>query len=133
MRLCELFMGAFFWLAGVEAVKAAVQQLGGAKVVGAMLWPDKTPDAARTRLLDTLNPSRTERLDLSESLFILRKAAEAGLHAPFQWLAAEVGYEARPLQRDEAIDRVAAVMEQAANTLAAATQTMQRLQAGGGR
>ena len=98
-----------------------------------MLWPDKTPDAARTRLLDTLNTSRTERLDLSESLFILRKAAEAGLHAPFQWLAAEVGYEARPLQRDEAIDRVAAVMEQAANTLAAATQTMQRLQAGGGR
>ncbi len=33
-----------------DALRAAVQHLSGAKVVGSKLWPDKSPDAARTRL-----------------------------------------------------------------------------------
>jgi len=113
-----------------EALKAAVQHLGGAKVVGSKLWPDKTPDAARTRLLDALNTSRTERLDLSEAMFILREAAAAGLHGPFMWLSGDLGYEARPVQREEAIDRVAAVIEQASKQMASAMAAMARLQQG---
>lgn len=116
-----------FYESPEQALLAAVQHLGGAKAVGALLWPSKTPDAARTRLLDALNPSRSERLDLAESMFILRAANDAGFHAPFTWLSGEVGYEARPITKAEQVDRVTTVIEQSTNTLAKALDTLQRL------
>lgn len=121
-----------FYESAEQALTAAVQQLGGAKVVGALLWPDKSPDSARTRLLDCLNPSRAERLDLSESMFILRKARDGGFHAPFLWLAAEVGYEARAVQRAEEVDRLTTVVEQSTRTLTDALARLERLRAAGG-
>ena len=36
----------------LDAAKAAVQRLGGAKKVGEMLYPEKTPEAAARYLLD---------------------------------------------------------------------------------
>ena len=111
-----------------QALLAAVQHLGGAKVVGSKLWPDKAPDSARTRLLDALNPARAERLDLSESMFILRAAKDAGLHGPFMWLAGEIGYEARAVTNAEEVDRVTTVVEQTAATLSKALATLERLQ-----
>ena len=111
-----------------DALRAMVQALGGAKMVGSRLWPDRTPDSARTRLLDALNPTRSERLNLSESMFILRLAREAGLHEAFHWLAAEVGYEARPITRAEEVDRLTSVVESSSKTLAAALSTLERLQ-----
>lgn len=120
-----------FYESAEQALTAAVQHLGGAKVVGGALWPDKSPDSARTRLLDCLNPARAERLDLSESMFILRRARDQGYHAPFLWVAGEVGYDARPTQRGEEVDRLASVVEQSSKTLAAALGALERLRAGG--
>lgn len=117
-----------FYECAEDALKAAVDAMGGAKQVGALLWPDKTPDAARTRLLDCLNTHRPERLDLSESMFILKRAKEAGHHAPFAWLAAEVGYDAKPVAKAEEIDRLTTVIEQSSKTMAAALATLERLQ-----
>lgn len=111
-----------------QALTAAMQHLGGAKQVGAALWPDKTPDAARTRLLDCLNPARAERLDLSEAMFILKRARDAGCHAPFLWVSAEVGYEARPVTRAEEQDRLTDVIEQASKTLADSLAKLERMQ-----
>lgn len=45
-----------------DALRAAMQALGGAKQVGARLLPDKTPDGAGRLLLDCLNPARSEKL-----------------------------------------------------------------------
>jgi hypothetical protein len=112
-----------------EALKAAVQHLGGPKVVGAMLWPDKSPDSARTRLLDCLNPSRAERLDMSEAMFILRKSKEKGFHTAFAWFAGEVGYETpRPLTSAGEEDRLTTVIDNATRTLAAALPMLERMQ-----
>lgn len=111
-----------------QALEAAVQHLGGAKVVGSKLWSSKSPDAARTRLLDAMNPARSERLDLGEVMSILRWAKDAKFHAPFNWIAADVGYEARPVTKGEEVDRVAAIVEQSSKTLAAAVATLERLQ-----
>lgn len=112
-----------------DALAAAVQALGGAKQVGALLWPSKAPDAARTRLLDCLNPSRAERLDMGEAMMILRKAKDKGFHAPFAWVCGEVGYEApRPLTNDAEVDRLATVVDNAARTLAAALPALERMQ-----
>lgn len=118
-----------FYESPEDALKAAVQALGGAKQVGAALWPDKTPDAARTRLLDCLNTARTERLDVTELMFVLRLARDKGCHGPFCWLAAEVGYDARPVTKAEEVDRLASVVEQSARTLSSALATLEKLQA----
>lgn len=118
-----------FYESPEDALKAAVQVLGGAKQVGAALWPDKTPDAARTRLLDCLNHSRTERLDITELMFVFRRAHEAGCHGPFAWLAAEIGYEARPVTKAEEVDRLTSVIEQSTKTLASALESLKQVQA----
>lgn len=111
-----------------DALRAAVQALGGAKQVGAMLWPDATPDNAGRKLHDAINPARPEKLELSQIMLVLARAKEAGCHGPFQWLAAQVGYEARPVTRAEEVDRVTEVVEQSSKTLAAALATLERLQ-----
>lgn len=111
-----------------DALKAAVQALGGAKKVGAMLWPDKTIDEAGRLLLNCLNPGRAEKLDISQVMFILARAKESGCYAPFMWLAGEVGFDARPITRAEEVDRVTSVIESASTTLANAMSTLERLQ-----
>jgi len=113
-----------------DALRAAVQSLGGAKQVGALLWPDKTPDSAGRLMQDCLNPSRNEKLDVTQVMFILRKAKEAGVHGPFMWFAGEVGYDARPVTKAEEADRLTTVVEQASKTLAAAVAQLERIQRG---
>lgn len=117
-----------FYESAEQALTAAVQHLGGAKVVGAQLWPDKSPDSARTRLLDCLNPSRAERLDMSEAMFILKRAREKAFHAPFSWMAGEVGYEARAITKADEEDRLTTVIDNATRTLAAALPLLERMQ-----
>lgn len=111
-----------------DALRAAVQALGGAKKVGAMLWPDKTIDNAGRQLLDCLNASRAEKLELSQIMRVLSWAKDAGFHAPFAWLAGEVGYEARPITKAEEVDRLTQVVEQSSKTLAAAVAALERMQ-----
>ena len=117
-----------FYECAEDALRAAVEAMGGAKQVGVLLWPDKSPDAARTRLLDCMNTHRPERLDLSESMYILKRAKDAGHHAPFAWIAGEIGYDAKPVAKAEEIDRLTTVVEQSSKTLAAALATLERLQ-----
>lgn len=76
----------------IEVVKA----LGGSKQVGAMLWPEKAPDAAQRALLDCLNPERPARLSPEQMVLLLRKGRQAGFHAGAEWLMADLGY-ARPV------------------------------------
>lgn len=118
-----------FYESPEQALEAAVAALGGAKFVGGKLWPAKSPDAARTRLLDCLNPARSERLDLNESMLILRMAKEKGCHAPMAWICGEIGYEApRALTNEAELDRVATVVDGAVRTLAVALPVLERLQ-----
>lgn len=112
-----------------DALRAAVQVLGGAKQVGAAIWPDKTPDAAGRLVQDCLNPARAEKFDVTQVMFIFKKAKEAGQHGPFAWFAGELGYDARPVTRAEEVDRLTTVVEQASKTLAQAVAQLDRIQA----
>jgi hypothetical protein len=111
-----------------DALKAAVQALGGAKEVGKTLWPDKSTDNAGRQLLDCLNAERPAKLDYSQLIYVFRAARDKGEHAPFIWFAAEIGYEAKPVTKAQEVDRVTTVIGQAASTLANALQTLERLQ-----
>lgn len=118
-----------FYESAEQALEAAVQHLGGAKVVGGKLWPARTPDSARTRLLDCLNTGRAERLDMGEAMLILRMARDKGFHAPMAWICGEVGYEApRALTSAGEVDRLTTVIDNATRALSAALPQLARLQ-----
>ncbi len=117
-----------FYESPEDALRAAVQLLGGAKQVGARLWPDQSPDAAARKMLDCVNPGRSERLSLSQVMRVMAWARDAGHHGPMSWVCNEIGYEARPVTRAEEVDRVASVVEQSSRQLAIAVATLERLQ-----
>lgn len=75
------------------AVRSLVATLGGAKVIGARLFPDLTPDAAARRLLDCLNTDRPHQFTLTQLLALLRWGREAGHHDAMNYLADEAGYD----------------------------------------
>ena len=117
-----------FFECPMDAVRGAVNALGGAKQVGSRLWPDKSPDAAGRLLLDCLNAGRPEKLELTQVMRVLAWAREAGHHGPMQWICGEVGYEARPVTKAEEIDRLTSVLEESTRTMVSALATLERLQ-----
>lgn len=122
-----------FYESPEDALRAAVQALGGPKKVGAMLWPDKGVDNASRLLHDCINPGRAEKLELSQVMMVLAMSKEAGCHAPFAWMAAQIGYDVKPITKAEEVDRLTTVIEQSSKTLAAALSQMERIQAGQGK
>jgi hypothetical protein len=82
-----------------EALIEAVKALGGSKAVGALLWPEKTIDAAQRALLDALNEERPARLAPEQVLFIMRKARERGYHGLMHFLCSDLSY-AEPVPID---------------------------------
>lgn len=113
-----------------DALKAIIQQLGGIKKVGPLLFPDKSVDAAARYLLDCVNHDRQEKLALTQIMMLLRLAHEAGYHTAYAWLSGEIGYDIKPITRGEEVDRLTSVVEQSTKTLAAALATLERLQRG---
>lgn len=111
-----------------DALKAIIQQLGGIKRVGPLLFPDKSVDAAARYLLDCLNHDRQEKLALTQIMMLLRLAHEAGYHTAYAWLSGEIGYDIKPITRAEEVDRLTSVVEQSTKTLASALATLERLQ-----
>ncbi len=111
-----------------DALKAIIQQLGGIKKVGPLLFPDKSVDAAARYLLDCVNHDRQEKLALTQIMMLLRLAHEAGYHAAYAWLSGEIGYDIKPITRAEEVDRLTSVVEQSTKTLASALATLERLQ-----
>ncbi len=75
-----------------QALTAVVQACGGAKSVGCKLFPEKTPDAARSQLLDCLNDDRPAKLSPDHLVMLLRMGQEKGCHAAMFYLTGEAGY-----------------------------------------
>lgn len=111
-----------------DALRAAVQELGGAKKVGPLLWPDKSVDGASRLLLDCINSGRAEKLEITQIMRIFALAKDAGCHAPYAWFSGVIGYDTKPIAKAEEIDRLTTVVEQSSKTLAAALATLERIQ-----
>lgn len=111
-----------------DALRACVEHLGGAKKIGAAMWPDKTVENAREYLLACLNHGRAEKLSYTQIIFIFREAKAAGFHAGFEWWAAQCEYDTRPITKAEEVDRLTAVVEQASKSLSGALAALERIQ-----
>jgi len=72
----------------IECVKAA----GGSKVVGALLWPEKTINDAQRLLLACLNTERNEKLSPEQSLLILKLAKESCSHLGIEFICKSLSY-----------------------------------------
>lgn len=81
-----------------DALRAAVQALGGYKTVGAMLWPEKAADAAGRLLADCLNTAKPEKLSPDQLILLLRVARGAGVHDAATFIATEAGYKVEPIE-----------------------------------
>lgn len=112
----------------LDAAKAAVRRLGGAKKVGEMLYPEKTPEAAARYLLDALNPSRSERLNPGQVLLLMRKAREIGFHGLTAYFMREAGY-APPVPLDPVTEtaRLAHTLERVMGTALQVAAQLERL------
>lgn len=75
-----------------DALIQAVRAIGGSKVVGPMLWPEKMADAAQRALLDCLNPDRPNRLSPEQVALVLKRARQVGYHEATAWLMQHLGY-----------------------------------------
>ena len=111
-----------------KMLEDVVRSLGGSKAVAPKLWPEKSVLDAQKTLCDCLNDDRPAKLDFAQVLLILRMARDAGHHGAMQWIAGDVGYEARAVTREEEVDRLAFVVEQSSRTLATAVAALERMQ-----
>ena len=111
-----------------DALKGAVQALGGAKAVGSRLWPQKPIMDARGLLLNCLNADRAEKLDPEQVLLILRWAREQGFHQAKHWLDVETGYHpSAPADPQDEQERLAVIIESAGETMRQALATLEKL------
>ena len=114
-----------------EALREAVQALGGFKKVGVMLWPDQSADHAATKLRDCLNHDRRERLTPDQMIYIMRLARQIDCHVVATYMLREAGYadpvplepidQLAKLQR-EFVDAAAAMQKMAASIAEAQTR-----------
>lgn len=111
-----------------DALKAIVGALGGPKTVGARLWPKKSVDDARKRVLDCLNPDRDEKFDPEEVVLLFRWGREVNFHVAKHWLDAETGYEcSKPIDPVDAEARVLATIDSATKTLQLSIAALEKL------
>jgi len=111
-----------------DALRAAVQYLGGAKVLGVALWPHKPIDSARKDVLDCLNRDNDRKFDAEEILAILKLAREAGYHQAKHWIDHQLGYQASaPLDPVIERDRLAEALEHASKSFEALAQDARAL------
>jgi len=102
-----------------SALTACVQALGGAKIVGPMLWPEahKTTEQAHKALLDCLNPERSEKLSYSQIIYLFRKAKQAGFHAGYDWWSQQCEYSISPISQADQEDRALEIIEKGTKAL----------------
>lgn len=110
-----------------DALRAIVERAGGSKAVGSRLRPSKTPDEAGRWLLDCLNPSRAERFSPEDTLHLLRIGREVGYHGAMQYVAAEAGYCAEPVEPEDERARLQREFVEAVKASAKIAEKLERL------
>lgn len=125
----EVMQDALFHESVYDALRAVVERAGGAKAVGRMLRPGKSPDEAGRWVLDCLNSSRHERFAPEDLLHVLRIGREVGYHGAKHWIDSETGYSPTPpLDPEDQQAELIRVIATASDELRRATEALERVQ-----
>jgi hypothetical protein len=112
-----------------DALRDVVTALGGPKAVGVRLWPDKGVTMAHTALLNCLDRNRPEKISTTQFVTLLKWAREANCHAAMQYLCAECGYAATPIEPEDEHARLQREFIGAVNTLKTLAPKLEAAQA----
>lgn len=109
-----------------ESLRHSVNAIGGPKKVGMLLWPSLSVDQARTRLNNCLDPSRAEKLDYHEIIFIVAEARKIGVHSAATQFARETGYaDPKPI---EPVDEAAELQRQFIQSVQTQERILKRME-----
>lgn len=112
-----------------DALKRAVDVLGGPKQVGPQLRPELKTEQAAGWLRDCLNPDRRERMTPEQFLLVLRLARKAGYHAVMDYVGIDCGYKATPVDPQSQEAELQGQFIAAVQQLAVLQKQMARVQA----
>ncbi len=113
----------------LEALKVDIARLGGMKVVGYQLWPDKSPDKAGEYLSACLNRDRREKLDYSQVIWIKREARKVGSFAAQRYENQVCGFaEPVPVEPEDEAARLMREFCAAKDQMARMLGRMERLE-----
>lgn len=110
-----------------DALREVVRSAGGAKVVGARLWPAKPIAQAQQRINDSLNPEHPQEFKPCEVLFLMQLGRSCGCHAAMHYTASTAGYSL-PTPVDTA-DELQSLQREFIASAAALKQMSQRIEA----
>jgi hypothetical protein len=120
---------ALFHESLTDALRDCVRALGGAKVVGHAMRPEKTIAEAHTWLLNALDDNRPEKLSPDQVLWIMREARKVNCHAAMAYIDRECGYaDPQPIEPD---DEKAALQRQFVEQSKAMQQLFARMERAG--
>lgn len=114
-----------------EALRLAIDALGGMKAVGSRLKPEMDPVLAREWLSHCLQRDRRERMTLDQVAWILREARSAGKHDGFEALAQLLGYRVTAVidEREAIVDLARQAQQKAAEATALSAEMLARANA----
>jgi hypothetical protein len=88
-----------------DALRGAVEALGGTKRVGHALWPAKTIEEAGKHLDRCLLSTSAQKLSLEELMWIFTQSAAKGCHVIADHFGQAAGYRFVPVEpKDEAAE-----------------------------
>lgn len=90
-----------------DALREVIQAAGGAKSVGALMFPTTPPDQAAGKIRDCLNPDRRERFTPDQVMMLLRLGRQSGCHSAMSFITHESGYgEPVPVEPEDEVARL---------------------------
>ena len=84
-----------------DAFQDLINQLGGAKKVGAELWPEKLIRDAGNQLLNCLNPDHAQKLSLEQIDLIFSMAKKESSHVLAKYIGDMYGYKFIPIEPED--------------------------------
>jgi hypothetical protein len=108
-------------------LRAAVLACGGYKKVGAAMRPELPIAQAEAWVRHCLDESRREKFCPEQVLLILRMAHQIGFHAAMDFLAADTGYKATPVDMKAQVQSLEERIESGMQALNASMATLARL------
>lgn len=110
-----------------DALRQVINHAGGAKAVGARMYPALPIHQAQQRINDSLNTEHRQHFNKLELIYLLRLGRDIGCHDAMYYLAAAVSYsEPSPIDTP---DELQALQRQFIDAAAQLKQMSQRIEA----
>ena len=110
-----------------DAITDLVNQCGGVKKMGSLLWPEKTVRDAGSQLLNCLNPDHAQKLSLEQIDFLFDVARKETVHVVPQYIGNRYGYKVLPVEPEDEKAELQRKFIKAQESMSAITSRLEQL------